>query len=1626
MSKKLLIAVLTLGLLFTLGGVVWGTDDPGQRDRMPLPRTNPDAPLYNNLNVLPQFSDQFYRPAPEPEAITPTSLLPPPYFCEFIDYSGGAAAYYQEVPTTHPVFYQNMRFTPAEGYACTLLTAYIGTYSPGFVGTPDMEVLVWDDDGTGFPGTVLASVTVPNASLPVGIAYAVVDFSSFNLVFTDGEEFHIGVNCPNSGTGNVLAILMDDGTVGTGRHSIWYDGGGFWTTWTTDYNYLMGVDLCCADLPYSYCYRQEYNCNVYYYVEQPDAWGDDYYNMRMTVEGAQDTLKAVGVALYFSDGTPDMDVFVWGSDAGFPDMADVIFQTTVAYGDLVYYPDYVHVTVPDIIVRSDFHVGWSTNDVSGGTLAGLTDDGSCGTMRGSTYYDGMFQTNLDVFGLDLNFLIYADICKDEFSVCDNIFNTTCDPYWVYSLPSSSGSGRIACFEKIEPLGIGCRLEKMSVALYTFGDPWNFTFTSDLVVYDTDVDDLPGNLLASLTIGPGTGHDYVLFPGYCEFDLVAEGVQVLFDEPIWIGIKTNHPDPSGATDPIPDYYVVGDDDGCNMDHACVMYDDGTFVRYTGSHFYMHADVCCVPVAERPCEAEGPFGPDEDWVTSGHDFRRTAASDNGTGNAKCAQTLSWMHNDLAGFIYGRPIIYDGMVMAPYNDKLQAFDIGTGALIWTATGLPEMGSSFRNSVTCKDGFVYYGGGNGRSFTKADAYTGVTVWSRNVLNNPFAGNTIYTTSIILDCDGTEVVYLGTTAGELYALDAGTGANYGGWAVNPLMLDGDPQHTLSSNGVDVLYVGTNGAFGTGYGTLYAVDACTGAILWSLGDGDLCGHDLDGGDGTQTTEIFQGPIGVDLDGSLYVQSAFDAEVSGTPSAAVYRISSGGVVEWCKGFQFPRFTGPVIDAALVYHTGLRGWTSEGENGTFGFKKSSGAQIWQADEAFNAMNWNEGALSCELQAPDLLYVGNMDAQFLCINGDDGTVEFEYNYVATGSNRGCGAAIDNTHVVFNNRQGDLYVFTEQVDRPRLRLLRFDEFVSVPFFSPPNYIVTYEDVFMNNGCANLTGTLSADESPSAAYAWTVNPERISRMQKAADGMVDVTYSDMARNLVKRQPVDPSTLDAEYAESPYAKDSYSNMGAYGPPAWLNNIQAIAFDLGPGEAFDVVYDVNGPLVTRGPHRCYVTISSNDAYYLNDPGDPQVQLGVLGGCLQSFDVLHFGAGGGNEAPVHNTGEVGNQNGEQLWLIDGNDGRYWQGGFFYAADTYRLAWTTDSWHGGDPPDFWNSLLPDPNCFDQCEPYVTPDPVLLGAISNDGGFNYDDIYGYVAAYAYIDSVVNFDCYLTGWDWANVECPFDNALTIGLRVEEFMYGVIDVPELNNVVIYRHDITNRNVDPVEFYLGAFHDFDLDGSWNGFDTWKYSDAYGIAYGTPCAPAYTGTVVYGVGTIPMDIMIGSRTCDAQQTMWHADNVALDSMYYWMTNEPGQTAQAGIQIAYPCDPASESDDRDLWASFMGTTIGGRSTLSVGTYFFGYEVADINDDQFFYDLASLINQMSGFDRGDINGDGAVDLADVVALWNMVNAGGPGPRFQHMADVDASGGAPDNADVQYLANYYFCAGPAPSGDWAMPNICP
>jgi hypothetical protein len=66
------------------------------------------------------------------------------------------------------------------------------------------------------------------------------------------------------------------------------------------------------------------------------------------------------------------------------------------------------------------------------------------------------------------------------------------------------------------------------------------------------------------------------------------------------------------------------------------------------------------------------------------------------------------------------------------------------------------------------------------------------------------------------------------------------------------------------------------------------------------------------------------------------------------------------------------------------------------------------------------------------------------------------------------------------------------------------------------------------------------------------------------------------------------------------------------------------------------------------------------------------------------------------------------------------------------------------------------------------------------------------------------------------------------------------------------------------------------------------------------------------------------------------------------------------------------------------------------------------------AGFIRGDANGDGVINSADVVYLINYLFKGGPAPEPLEAGDVNCDG-IINSADVVYLINYLFKGGPPP-----------
>jgi parallel beta-helix repeat protein/predicted outer membrane repeat protein len=77
------------------------------------------------------------------------------------------------------------------------------------------------------------------------------------------------------------------------------------------------------------------------------------------------------------------------------------------------------------------------------------------------------------------------------------------------------------------------------------------------------------------------------------------------------------------------------------------------------------------------------------------------------------------------------------------------------------------------------------------------------------------------------------------------------------------------------------------------------------------------------------------------------------------------------------------------------------------------------------------------------------------------------------------------------------------------------------------------------------------------------------------------------------------------------------------------------------------------------------------------------------------------------------------------------------------------------------------------------------------------------------------------------------------------------------------------------------------------------------------------------------------------------------------------------------------------------------------------------------AGCTRGDVNGDGTIDIADITYLINYLFIDGSAPDPSWVGDAN-SDGVVDVADVAYLINYLFIDGPPPCGPQVLPAFQP
>ena len=196
------------------------------------------------------------------------------------------------------------------------------------------------------------------------------------------------------------------------------------------------------------CDWYDYTCGVAYYWTIPDAYGDDFFNMRFSPPTDMlCTLKTLEMVFYeagCADATGEgVTLYVWDDD-GFGYPGNVIYTVVVPAASIAFYPSAVDVDVysEEMIFSEDYHFGYTTNNQGGGNVwACLSDDGSCGTMRSSEFYGGLWGLMLNDWGVDVNFLMFVEACCYEptgGSVECEYLDYTCGLAYYWTIPDAYG------------------------------------------------------------------------------------------------------------------------------------------------------------------------------------------------------------------------------------------------------------------------------------------------------------------------------------------------------------------------------------------------------------------------------------------------------------------------------------------------------------------------------------------------------------------------------------------------------------------------------------------------------------------------------------------------------------------------------------------------------------------------------------------------------------------------------------------------------------------------------------------------------------------------------------------------------------------------------------------------------------------------------------------------------------------------------------------------------------------------------------------------------------------------------------------------------------------------------------
>ena len=277
----------------------------------------------------------------------------------------------------------------------------------------------------------------------------------------------------------------------------------------------------------------------------------------------------------------------------------------------------------------------------------------------------------------------------------------------------------------------------------------------------------------------------------------------------------------------------------------------------------------------------------------------------------------------------------------------------LLWTFTAAPSTnGSAIESSPSEVNGVVYVGSDNGNLYA-LNAATGAQRWSFNAGNLSLVSSPAVVNGVVY-VDG---------ASDVYALNAATGAQIWSFATG-----GEGSSPTVANGV--VYVGSAD------GNVYALNAATGAKLWSF---------TTGGQVVSSPAVVHGVVYIgSFDGNVYALSA-----------------ASGLELWSFA------TGNLIDCSPAVADGIVYIASGGDN-LYALNALAGLEVW----SFAAPSIIGQSLAL---ANGVLYAG-LGRNATALDAATGTVLWAFN---TGGTIPSGPAVVNGTAYFTSQDDNVYAF-------------------------------------------------------------------------------------------------------------------------------------------------------------------------------------------------------------------------------------------------------------------------------------------------------------------------------------------------------------------------------------------------------------------------------------------------------------------------------------------------------------------------------------------------------------------------------------------------------------------------------